>query len=198
MNRRLHLILLAAAMSLWIIGPTVVRWLDWGWRVDPVRPASPFEFVFYWLGFAGAIHASTVAAAVRTSTSVGRKIAFVVVTGVLAFLIAKSVPHIGLSGDWFLAFMVASAGGAAAYWWLIRKMLLSTLPTKALVRAIWACPLATIAASLVSKPLGVDAFTLLWWLAFSSCLTAGMRDPMTANNSVQPTGENPPAADAAR
>lgn len=185
-------------MSLWLLGPPVLRWLDWGWRVEAPRPALPLEFVLYWLALGGAIHACTVAAAVKTRTSVGRKIAFVLVTGVLAYCIAKAVPYIALSGDWFLAFMVASAGGAAAYWWLIRKMMLSTLPTKVLVRAILLCPLATIAAGVMSNPLGVDAFTPLWWLAFSLCLTAGMHGPMTANISVQATGEIAPAADASR
>jgi hypothetical protein len=182
-------------MGLWVSIPLAMHRLGWG---SLAGESSTFDAAFGWLGLAGSAHAITVALAAQSNVRTRRRITFVLATGVVAFLAAKLAFYIGLSGDFFVGLIVASSGGAAAYWWLIRRMLLSALPTKVLVQALVACPLATIVGGFVSKSLSIDAFTLLWWLAFSLCLLGGTRSAMTATNGVQPSGKDQPAADAAR
>lgn len=183
MNARRHFVLLAAAIALWVPISLVLGWSG----------LMPHLF-----GLAGLMHAGTVALSIDSQRLVGDRVVFVFTTGLVAIVVPYLGMVLGIFGGFIVVPIVASAAGAAAYWWLIRAILSASLPKAVLKRALIACPLATVVGGFITQATQVDAFTPLWWLAFSLSLHSGVRSMVAANSGMQPTGQERPAADAGR
>lgn len=192
MNIRRHLLILTGAMAVWVAIPALAKLL--GLQHFPGF-GSVFGALSLMQGLAGATHATTVVLAFDNKPQVIRQIVFVLFAGVIASLNTWFAVYLAVGAhDLFFSFLVASAAGVTAYWWLIRRLLLPTLPRGVLLRALVACPIATIIGFAVAKGVGVDVATLAWWLAFSLCLCGGIRSNATANpplNRDAPTSGAP-------
>jgi len=124
------------------------------------------------IGLYGALHASSIVAALRGPQPTWRKLAFIALAACLAMLSVRV--GLALASGAPAALLTLSAGlGAASYGLLIRCFFVRDLPLRALMAITSGCALVSLAALPLGRSLHtVDPwwFAMIWWWSFSLSL----------------------------
>jgi hypothetical protein len=176
-----HFAILGCIVGLWgIISIT-------GLRLSVLRDFVGDGFLFFFFGVIGALHATSLVAALKGSISVVVRVGFIAGAAVLSI----GVPFIGiavakaLASEEFVLFGVGSAAGALMYWLLAKQLVLPHLRFRSLGAVVLFCTSATLIVVAieqnfpqllhdlwprVTQLLGDLSYTVAWWVTFSVSL----------------------------